>query len=112
MSVWKEHYKQKQIIRRQKRSISDIFNHLKHPERPISDEELINYSFHLSAIAELTVEGKIARAANKCLEITQRFINHRKLNRGQLKKVKNYWNNGLGTVRQTNKTNKGCRTGK
>src|SRR5262245_27334014 len=79
-------YLQKRHIQRQRKSIKEAFRHLKHPSRPIKNEELINYSFQLSTISDLTLDPPTAKYSRKVLDLINRYIDYR---RGQPKKQ---WN--------------------
>src|SRR5262245_16563430 len=79
-------YLQKKHIQRQRKSIKEAFRHLKDPNRPIKNEELINYSFQLSTIIDLTLDPLTAKYGRKVLDYINRYIDYR---RGQPKKQ---WN--------------------
>src|ERR1044071_2554880 len=70
-------FKQKYIIRKQRQTIRNILNHIKHPTRKISNHNLKEYLYHLGAIIDITADGKTARAAEKVTELTRRYLKYR-----------------------------------
>ena len=71
-------YLQKKQIQRQRRTIKEAFNHIKDPNQPILNEELINYSFQLGTSIELTLDPPTAKYGRKTLDIVDRYIDYRR----------------------------------
>ena len=70
-------FKQKYIIRKQRQTIKNCLDHIKHPTRKVTNTELRDYLYHLGAIINITADSKTARAAEKVTEIVRRYLKHR-----------------------------------
>ena|ERR1043165_3536271 len=64
-------------IRRQRQTIRNIYNHLKHPQRPVSNQDLSNFAYHLSTIIDIITDPKTARVGEKVLLLVRRYIQYR-----------------------------------
>src|SRR5262245_22697280 len=84
-------YKSRYIIRRQRASIKAAFQHIRNPNHPISNNDLINYSFHLSLIVELMVDPKIAHYGQRVLHLVIRYLDYRKVRNGKKTILRNHW---------------------
>src|SRR5262245_52747245 len=71
-------YLQKKHIQQQRKSIKAAYNHIKHPTRRISLEELTNYSFQLGTIIDLTLDPPTAKYGRKILNYVNRYIDYRR----------------------------------
>ena len=70
-------FKQKYIIRKQRQTIRNILDHIKHPIKRVTNAELKEYLYHLGAIINITADIKTARAAEKVTEIVRRYLKYR-----------------------------------
>ena len=70
-------FKQKYIIRKQRQTIKNCLDHIKHPTRKVTNRELREYLYHLGTIMNVTADLKTARAAEKVLEIVRRYLKYR-----------------------------------
>ena len=70
-------FKQKYIIRKQRQTIRNILDHIKHPTRKVTNSDLKEYLYHLGTIIDITSDIKIARAAKKVVDIVRRYLKYR-----------------------------------
>ena len=77
MDILTPTYNDRYQIRRQRRTIRSIYNHLKDPQRHISNQDLSDYAYHLSTIIDITTDPKTARLGERILLLVRRYIRHR-----------------------------------
>ena len=76
MDILTPTYHNQYQIRRQRQTIRNIYNHLKHPQRPVSNQDLSNFAYHLSTIIDITIDTKTAKVGEKVLILVKRYIRH------------------------------------
>jgi hypothetical protein len=77
MDILTPTYNDRYQIRRQRRTIRSIYNHLKDPQRHISNQDLSDYAYHLSTIIDITTDPKTARLRERILLLVRRYIRYR-----------------------------------
>ena len=67
-------YHNRYQIRRQRQTIRNIYNHLKHLQQPVSNQDLSNFAYYLSTIIDITTDPKTARVGERVLLLVRRYI--------------------------------------
>jgi hypothetical protein len=71
-----ERIKSKSQAHRQKETILRIFNHIKDPQRRISNQDFENYLFYLNTIITITNSPSVARNAQKVAKLLRKYIKY------------------------------------
>ena len=74
MDILTPTYNNRYQIRRQRRTICSIYNHLRDPQRHISNQDLSDYAYHFSTIIDITTDPKTARVGERVLLLIRGYI--------------------------------------
>ena len=74
MNILTPTYHNRYQIRRQRQTIRNIYNHLKHPQRSVSNQDLSNFAYHLFTIIDITTDSKTARVEERVLILVRKYI--------------------------------------
>src|ERR1044072_9468363 len=77
MDILASTYHNRYQIRRQRQTIRNIYNHVKHSERSVSNQDLSNVAYHLSTIIDITTDSRTARVEERVLLLVRRYIRYR-----------------------------------
>src|ERR1043165_5336186 len=77
MDILRPTYHNHYQIRKYNQPIKNIYQHLKHPQHPVTNQDLSNFAYHLSTIIEITTDPKTARVREKILNLVRKYIEYR-----------------------------------